>query len=45
MYSIPRPLVSYIPLADYFFSVRVAAFEAYSYTCSAAFIRVAAKHV
>ena len=39
-------LVSYRPLANYFFSVRAAAFLAYSYyTCSAAFIRVAAKHV
>jgi len=44
--SIPLPLVSFRALANYFFSVRAAAFLAYSYyTCSAAFIRVAAKHV
>ena len=39
-------LVSYRPLANYFYSVRVVQLlAAYSYTCSAAFVRVAAKHV
>ena len=40
--GIVYPLVSYRPLANYFFSVRVQLLVAYSYTCRAAFIRVAA---
>ena len=43
--GIVYPLVSYRPLANYFFSVRVQLLVAYRYTCRAAFIRVAAKHV